>query len=272
MKIGIFDSGFGGTAIFRKIKQRLPEYDYIYFGDTANLPYGEKSPKEIYQLTKQAVEFLFQKNCAIIILACNTASAHALRRLQQEYIPSHYPDRRILGIVRPTTESAADHQSIGILATNATIHSKIFSKEIQALGGKTIVEEQACPDLVPLIEASAPKEIIMKTIHRYIDPLLCRGVKTLILACTHYELIQDHIAETVGPSIHILSQGNITAEKFVSYLKRHPEVEITLTQEKSITFYFSQIDSHTKKKILTFMQLPESAYQLFPASSSRSTK
>lgn len=225
--IGVFDSGFGGLTIFREIESKLPNYDYIYLGDNARAPYGNHSQEVIYEYTRQAVDFLFAQGCGLIILACNTASAEALRKLQQEYLPKKYPTKNILGVIRPLAEVAATltkNRVIGVMGTRSTVESKAYIKELQAQNKKIKVVQQACPLLVPLIEENweqAPEtKMILK---KYIRPLKHHQPDTIILACTHYGWLQSDIIRYFGKQIKVLDSGQIVADKLVDYLKRHPE-------------------------------------------------
>ena len=173
MRIGIFDSGLGGLVIARSIFKRLPRYDYIYLGDTKNLPYGQKSPGEIYRFTERAVDFLFKQNCQIIIIACNTSSAVALRKIQQGYLRRNYPARRVLGVVIPTLEVADDkhrRKKIGVIGTTATIKSHIYKKELVKIDRQAKIIELSTPQLVPLIEANSLQKA-QKSLELYLKPL-----------------------------------------------------------------------------------------------------
>jgi glutamate racemase len=211
MKIGVFDSGVGGLIILRAIRKRLSPYDYLYLGDTLHVPYGNRTQKQIYQFTKRGVEYLFKNNCALIIIACNSASSRALRRLQREWLPKHYPDRRILGVIIPTAEAAIaqkNSKKIGVLATKATTASKSFAKEIKKLSKNIPVVHQSAPLLVPLIEDAKIKEC-KAVLQKYLLPLLQKKVKTIILGCTHYPLIKKLLPK----NIRVISQDEVVPEK-----------------------------------------------------------
>ncbi len=237
MNIGIFDSGFGGLTVLKAISKFLPEYSYIYLGDNARSPYGDRSADRIYEFTRQGVEFLFKKDCKLIILACNTASALALRKLQQEWLPKNYPDRRVLGIIIPVVEALAPIQTkklkrVGIIGTRATILSGVYKKEIEKRG-VAIHEliQQSCPLLVPLIEEgwhkTPPAAMIIK---KYIRPLKLKQVNILILGCTHYPLIKEKIQSVMGKNVRLIEPGSVVARSLKSYLARHNEIESTLTK------------------------------------------
>ncbi len=225
--IGVFDSGFGGLTIFKEIEKKLPNYHYIYLGDNARAPYGNNSQSVIYEYTRQAIDFLFAQGCNLVILACNTASAEALRKLQQEYVPQKYPGKNILGVIRPLAEVAAalsKNKMIGVMGTRSTVESKSYIRELKAQNKKIIVFQQACPLLVPLIEENWEQAKETKTIlKKYILPLKNYQPDTIILACTHYGWLQADIVRYFGRKIKVLDSGQIVADKLVEYLKRHPE-------------------------------------------------
>lgn len=250
--IGIFDSGFGGLEILREITKKLPEYSYLYLGDNARAPYGNRSQKAIYNLTQKAVKLLFDKNCHLIILACNTVSSEALRKIQQNYLPKYYPDKKVLGVVIPACQQAiivTKNNKIGVLATKNTVSSKAFERELKKLNPKIKAFQKSCPLLVPIIESGEKEpsqtKIILK---KYIQPLLKKDIDTLILGCTHYGLLENKIKEIVGKKINVVSEGKIVAEKLKVYLKNHPEIEKTLKKNHKIKFLTT--GSSEKFKIL----------------------
>lgn len=268
MSIGVFDSGIGGLSVLNRLVQKMPAYDYRYFADNAHVPYGTKTPGEIYELTKQAVTFLFHHDCDLVILACNTATTHALRTLQQHYLPAHFPNKKILGIVRPTTEmiSEAHHQIVGVMATPATVSSAIFQTEVQERNPHITVIQQACPLLVPLIESPKSSITTLHTVLKeYLDPLLKQNIQSLILGCTHYELIVDQIAEIIGPSIPIVKQGSITAYKLQEYLHKHPELEQRLAKNKRRIFYFTGNSNEYEQHISRYTTIPTSDCEIMRA-------
>lgn len=259
MKIGVFDSGLGGLAILRELLRLLPQYDYIYYGDNANVPYGGKTTNEIYKLTEKAVDFLFKKDCALVILACNTATAVALRKLQQKYLVKNYPDRRILGVIRPTVEAVIESgvrshgsgvKSVGVMGTYATVISKKFVKELRKFDKNIQVFQQACPLLVPIIEKGKihweKLDLILK---KYLEPLQAKKIDSLILGCTHYGLIDDRIRKITGEKIKIISEGEITALKLRDYLERHKEIEKKLSKNGQKMIYLTQVNKSYKKMI-----------------------
>jgi len=263
--LGFFDSGLGGLTIVKEVLKILPQYDLIYFGDTAHVPYGNRSQDEIYRLTCEAVDFLFGQGAELIIIACATASSEALRRIQQEYLPVKYPDKRVLGVIRPLAEEAARQTKngrVGVVGTRGTVASGAFEREIEAsrcpdqgrgagrAAGKSITEsvgleadraelkvfQQACPLLVPLIEEGWLKKRETKTILRnYIAPLKRARVDTLVLGCTHYPLIFDLFQHKMGSNCRVLNTGEIVALSLQDYLTRHPEIEGRLEQNAGST-------------------------------------
>lgn len=228
--IGVFDSGYGGLTILREIRQRLPEYDYLYLGDNARAPYGTRSFDVVYDFTLEAVKYLFSQGCQLVVLACNTASAKALRTIQQNDLDKIDSRRRVLGVIRPTVEQVGDlskSRHVGILATPGTISSHSYKLEIAKLYPDIRVEEQACPMWVPLVEnreaESAGADYFVK---KYIDELLSRdeSVDTVLLACTHYPLLISKIKQYMPEHINIVSQGSIVAESLADYLDRHSDM------------------------------------------------
>lgn len=234
--IGIFDSGYGGLTIYSEIRRLMPMYDYLYVGDNARAPYGTRSFDVVYEFTRQAVQYLFQSGCHLVILACNTASAKALRNIQQLDIPSLDPRRRVLGIIRPTVESISDithSRHVGVLATEGTIRSMSYPLEIRKLFPDITVTGEACPMWASLVEAdehqNAGADYFIK---RDIERLLTRDNKidTIILGCTHYPLLLDKIKEFVPSGINIITQGEAVARSLKDYLSRHPEMDALCTK------------------------------------------
>ncbi|MFA5967481.1 MAG: glutamate racemase [Patescibacteria group bacterium] len=231
MKIGIFDSGLGGLLLTRSLVEALPQYDYVYLGDTARVPYGNRSQAAVYEFTKQAVEYLFNQDCQLIILACNTASAEALRRIQQEYLSKHYPERRVLGVIIPTAEATvAEHpQKIGVLATTSTVNSGTYLRELHKLDSHLQIVQQTAPLLVPLIENDG-LQWIEPILESYLKPLREAHINTLILGCTHYPFIKDLIRQKLPTEVKVLSQDEIIPDKLRDYLERHPEIDQLLAK------------------------------------------
>lgn len=239
--IGVFDSGFGGLTILRGLVKELPKYDYIYLGDSARTPYGSRSQEVIYEFTKQAVDFLFAQNCDLVILACNTASSEALRRVQQEYLPKHHPTKRVLGVIIPAAEAATEKvtgQKIGIIATESTVASQAFVREIKKLDKAAQVFQNPCPLLVPIIEAGEHRSEVAGTmLRKYLAPLMKKKINTLILGCTHYEILKQKIQMIVGKNVTVISESTVVAKKLRDYLNRHPKIEQQLSKKGRRTFY-----------------------------------
>lgn len=240
--IGVFDSGYGGLTILSKIRETLPQYDYIYLGDNARTPYGTRSFEIVYEFTLQAVNKLFEMGCHLVILACNTASAKALRTIQMNDLPHLDPQRRVLGVIRPTVEcigSITHSRHVGVLATAGTIKSESYPIEIHKLFPDIHVSGEACPMWVPLVEnneAQSPGTDYF--IQKYIDALLHKDqqIDTVILGCTHYPLLLPKIKHFMPDGIEIVSQGEYVAESLKDYLHRHPEIAAKCTQSGKCTF------------------------------------
>lgn len=243
--IGVFDSGFGGIDILRAIVKEFPQYQYIYLGDTARTPYGTRSEETIYEFTRQAVDFLFSKNCDLIILACNTASSEALRKIQQHYLPLHYPNKKVLGVLVPAVEVAAQKTKtgrVGVIATASTVHSQSFVKQLAKIDTRIRMFQQACPLLVPLIESGEHRTPAAHLIlENYLKPLIAKHIDTLILGCTHYGILESRIRKIVGPDITLISEAKIVPKKLAHYLEYHPEIRNTLSQKASVTFYSTDL-------------------------------
>jgi glutamate racemase len=248
--IGVFDSGFGGLEILREIVKESPQYDYIYLGDTARAPYGNRSQEQIYYFTKQAVDFLFNRDCYLIILACNTASSEALRKIQREYLPKYYPERRVLGVIIPAVESATEitkNNRVGVMATNSAVDSNAFEKELKKINSQIQVFQQSCPLLVPIVEEGKQDSVSTKTILKnYLESLVKKNIDTLILGCTHYGFLENQIREIVGNKINIVSEGKIIAEKLKDYLTRHSEIKNILAKNSKIEFLTTDLSDKFK--------------------------
>ncbi|MFA5188494.1 MAG: glutamate racemase [Patescibacteria group bacterium] len=247
MKIGIFDSGLGGLIILNEIIKKLPQYDYIYLGDNARTPYGNRSQDVIYKFTEQAVDFLFKQDCELIIIACNTASAKALRKIQQQWLPLNYLDRRVLGVIRPVVETAVAFakNKIGVIGTKATVNSQAYIREIEKSNPQLEVIQQACPLLVPLIEEGWEKRPETKKILRsYLKPLKFSQVDTLILGCTHYPILFKEIQGIMGKKTKVLNSGQIVADSLADYLSRHPEIENKLEKNSQYKFLVTDFAEH----------------------------
>jgi glutamate racemase len=241
--IGVFDSGYGGLTVLREFVDRLPAYDYLYLGDNARAPYGTRSFDTVYRYTLQCVKWLLQQNCPLIILACNTASAKALRTIQQNDLQKLHPSARVLGVIRPTTEIIGKHtntNSIGILATNGTVQSQSYLIEIDKFFPGVSIQQEACPMWVPLVENNEHQgEGADYFIEKHINNILSRDkdIDTLLLACTHYPLLKDKIQKHLPVNVKLISQGEIVAESLKEYLHRHPEIEKQVSRQAKRVFY-----------------------------------
>ncbi len=246
--IGIFDSGYGGLTVFKSIAALLPEYDYIYLGDNGRAPYGNRSFETVHQYTRQCVEWFFSMGCPLVILACNTASAKALRTIQQHDLPLLAPINRVLGVIRPTAEVIGNYTTtgkVGVLGTKGTIASESYKIEISHFYPHIQVFQQACPMWVPLIENGEHEhDGADYFVQKYLNDLLHQDtdIDTVLLACTHYPLLLDKIKKYLPGNINVVSQGDIVANSLASYLQRHPEMDIRLTQNGS-TRYFTTDDT-----------------------------
>ena len=244
--IGIFDSGYGGLTILHGIRQLLPEYDYVYLGDNARAPYGSRSFDVVYQFTRQAVLKLFSMGCHLVILGCNTASAKALRNIQQNDLPRLDPERRVLGIIRPTVEQVgltSQTRHIGLVGTTGTVQSMSYPLEFKKLYPDIIVTDKACPMWVPLVENNEYNgdgaDFFVK---KYIDELIKKDeqIDTLILGCTHYPLLIDKIKKYLPERVRIVSQGELIAESLENYLSRHENINAKCTRNGVTKYYTTE--------------------------------
>ena len=244
--IGIFDSGYGGLTILQQIRRLMPQYDYIYLGDNARTPYGTRSFEVVYEFTRQAVERLFEMGCHLVVLACNTASAKALRSVQQNDLERLDPHRRVLGIIRPTVESIGGmtrSRHVGILATEGTILSNSYPLEIKKLFPDIVVSGQACPLWVPLVENNeADSSGADYFVKKYIDALLDQDsqIDTVILGCTHYPLLLGKIKAYMPEGIKVICQGEYVAVSLKDYLQRHPEMDDRCSKGGQCRFYTTE--------------------------------
>ena len=240
--IGVFDSGYGGLTILKELESSLPNYDYLYLGDNARAPYGSRSFDTVYQYTLEAVKWLFEQGCPLVILACNTASAKALRNIQQKDLPGMEPYRRVLGVIRPTAEVAGNltqSQHVGILGTTGTISSHSYMLEINKFFPSVKVTQEACPMWVPLVENNEyNKPGADYFVQQHIENLLQKDpdIDTLFLACTHYPLLLDKIRKYIPDGIRVFDQGKIVAYSLMDYLARHPEMKNRLSANASRIF------------------------------------
>lgn len=257
--IGIFDSGYGGLTILEKIRELMPQYDYLYLGDSARCPYGTRSFEVVYEFTLQAVNKLFQMGCPLIILACNTASAKALRSIQQINLPVIAPDRRVLGVIRPTAEAIGKitrKRHVGILATAGTIKSESYLLEIQKLFPDITVTGEACPLWVPLVENNEyQSEGSDYFVRQHIDRLLNKDpeIDTIILGCTHYPLLIEKIRQFTPPSVHIIAQGEYVASSLKDYLYRHPEMNVRCTTGGTCRFLTTESSNRFHESASLFL-------------------
>lgn len=240
--IGIFDSGYGGLTILSQIRERMPQYDFLYLGDNARTPYGTRSFEVVYEFTSQAVRTLFDMGCQLVILACNTASAKALRTIQQIDLPKIDPRKRVLGIIRPTVEyldQITETRHVGILATSGTIKSQSYPLEIKKLFPDITVSGEACPIWVPLVECGeGQSDGADYFVKRHIDNLLTRDsqIDTIILGCTHYPILYDKIRQYTPSHIRVITQGEYVSKSLINYLERHPEMDELCTKQGSCRF------------------------------------
>jgi glutamate racemase len=260
--IGIFDSGYGGLTILHGIRQLLPEYDYLYLGDNARAPYGPRSFDVVYEFTRQAVVKLFEMGCHLVILGCNTASAKALRSIQQIDLPKIDPERRVLGVIRPTAEvigSLTKTRHVGVLATEGTIKSESYNLEIRKLHPDIQVSGVACPFWVPLVEyneADSPGAdyFVKKRIDQImrLDP----QIDTLILGCTHYPLLMPKILKYLPQGVRVVPQGEYVAESLKSYLERHPQIERRCARGGTVSYLTTENPEKFKEQAQIFLHEP----------------
>ena len=254
--IGVFDSGYGGLTVLREIVKKLPQYDYIYLGDNARAPYGNRSFESVYQYTWQCVQWFFDQGCPLVILACNTASAKALRTIQQNDLPKKAPEKRVLGVIRPTTEiigTYTETKSVGIMATNGTVASESYPIEINKFFPEVKVYQEACPMWVPLVENNEHNShgadfFIKKNIHNIFEK--GKDIDVILLACTHYPLLKAKIEEYLPVGVKLLSQGEIIANSLHDYLIRHQDIEHKCSKKSQRAFYTTdsaeEFDSHAR--------------------------
>lgn len=263
--IGVFDSGYGGLTILKEIRRHLPEYDYLYLGDNARAPYGTRSFDVVYEYTRQAVEALFQKGCHLVILACNTASAKALRNIQQKDIPSWDPSRRVLGIIIPTVEALgkiSKNGNIGVLGTPGTISSGTYDIEIAKFFPHFRTVSVACPMFVPLVENSEyDSPAVDYFVDKYVEELFAQepDTDTIVLGCTHYPILADKIRKQVGERAVVITQGEIVAESLKMYLERHPEIDSKCTRGGKCEFLTTENPEKFTELAEIFLEMPMKA-------------
>lgn len=257
--IGIFDSGYGGLTILSEIRSLMPEYNYIYLGDNARTPYGTRSFDVVYRFTLESVKQLFSMGCNLVILACNTASAKALRTIQQNDLPNIDSQKRVLGVIRPTAEvigNITQSRHVGLFGTEGTISSLSYNIEIDKLYPDITVTGQACPMWVPLIEnGEAQSEGADYFVEKYCDELITQDpdIDTVILACTHYPLLYDKIRKYLPSGVKIISQGPIVAASLKDYLKRHSNIESTIVKNGECHFYTTEQQEKFAKNASVFL-------------------
>ncbi|HSM47213.1 MAG TPA: glutamate racemase [Draconibacterium sp.] len=259
--IGVFDSGYGGLTVLKELVKTLPEYDFLYLGDNARTPYGTRSFEVVYEYTLQSVKYLFSQNCPLVIIACNTASAKALRNIQQLDLPKIAPDRRVLGVIRPSVEKVAEittNGHVGVLGTVGTVVSESYPIELEKWSGGRVVStvQEACPMWVPIVEnneigTEGAEYFIRKNIQNILQK--DKDLDTLVLGCTHYPLLIDTIQKYVPDGIKILQQGEITAEKLLEYLNRHPEIDNRLSKNQNLKFQTTESAENFNGKAALFM-------------------
>jgi len=259
--IGVFDSGYGGLTVLKELLKKLPGYDFLYLGDNARTPYGTRSFKVVYEYTLEAVNYLFEKNCPLVIIACNTASAKALRNIQQLDLPRIGPDRRVLGVIRPSVERVAEitrNGHVGVLGTSGTVASESYPIELKkwSEGKVKSTVQEACPMWVPLvenneIESEGAEFFVRKNIQNIFQK--DKDIDTLILGCTHYPLLGHVIRKYVSNGVHILEQGEIVAGKLIDYLRRHPEIDEKISKTGALEFLTTESAENFENQAALFL-------------------
>ena len=266
--IGVFDSGYGGLTILRRIREILPQYDYLFLGDNARAPYGSRSFEIVYQFTLEAVKALFSYGCRLVIIACNTASAKALRTIQQNDLPHLDATRRVLGVIRPTVEaigSLTKTRHVGLLATAGTVNSRSYNLELKKLCPDITVTGQACPLWVPIIENNEHNSPGADySLKEYIDALLARDpeIDTIILGCTHYPLMLDKIRQYTPPGIRLVPQGEYVAPSLARYMERHPDMEARCTRQGTCRYLTTESAALFRKSASVFLGYDIEASQI----------
>lgn len=266
--IGVFDSGYGGLTVLKEIVKELPQYDFLYLGDNARAPYGSRSFETVYEYTLQCVKHLFDKGCHLVILACNTASAKALRNIQQIDLPQIASHKRVLGVIRPTTEIVGQYsitRHVGVLGTAGTVSSGSYLVEIKKFFPDLKVYQEACPMWVPLIENNeTDNEGAEYFFRRHVHHLMAQSpeIDTIILGCTHYPLIADKIKKYLPQNVQLLSQGKIVASGLKNYLERHPEIEVNCSKNGTVNFYTTDVPQTFDKAATMFFGKEVKSQQL----------
>lgn len=260
--IGIFDSGYGGLTVLKEIVSKLPDYDYLYLGDNARAPYGNRSFDTVYHYTLDAVKWLFKQDCSLVILACNTASAKALRTIQQNDLPILAPDKRVLGVIRPTAEmigTFSETKNVGVLATVGTVTSESYPMEIAKFFPDLKVHQEACPMWVPLVENGEFEHhgadfFVKKNLHNIFEK--GEAIDVILLGCTHYPLLKEKIEEYLPVAVKLISQGEIVAQCLADYLQRHPEIEGLCSKGGMQQFYTTDSPEDFDNKASMFYGQP----------------
>ncbi|RYZ45013.1 MAG: glutamate racemase [Sphingobacteriales bacterium] len=256
--IGIFDSGYGGLTVFRSIADRLPQYDYVYLGDNARAPYGNRSFETVYEYTLECVKWFFEQGCPMVIVACNTASAKALRSIQQIDLPLLDGSKRVLGVIRPSAETIGTYTQtgkVGILGTKGTVSSGSYVLEIDNFYPEVQVFQQACPLWVPFIEAGEYNgDAVECCIKEDLEALFAQdaGIDTVLLACTHYPLLEQKIRKYLPPGVRLVSQGPIVSDSLAAYLLRHPEMESRISKGGTKSFFTTDLAGDFEEHATTF--------------------
>lgn len=257
--IGVFDSGYGGLTVFKELEKELPDYDFIYLGDNARVPYGTRSFETVYKYTRSCVNELFEMGCHLVILACNTASAKALRAIQRKDLKDHKGVKKVLGVLRPTTERAGEltqNGHLGILATEGTVKSESYLIEIARFFPEVVATQHACPMWVPLVEngehdSLAAEFYVRKNLQELFEK--DQEIDSILLACTHYPILAPIIRKVLPPEVNLISQGPIVAESLVDYLKRHAEVDALCSKKGFRAFFTTDSPSDFEEKAALFM-------------------
>lgn len=260
--IGIFDSGYGGLTILKEIRRTLPEYNFLYLGDNARAPYGDRSFDVVHEFTLEAVKYLFKNQCPLVILACNTSSAKALRNIQQKYIAKYEPDKRVLGVIRPSTEEIGKitkTKKVGVLGTRGTIESNSYQIELNKFNPEITIYQHACPMWVPLIENGMHNtEEGIRIIKNDINNLLLKDneIDTIVLACTHYPIVEKIISNHIGSSINIIAQGALVAKKLKEYLDKHKKLEHKLIKNNEVVYHTTETKSVFNAQASKLLKVP----------------
>lgn len=252
MKIGFFDSGLGGLLVLNAVRQHLPDFDYLYLGDTLHVPYGNRSAQAIYTLTQKAVQYLFDHDCQLVIIACNTASASALRQLQQTWLAEHYPNRRVLGVVVPTAEAVAESgcQNVGLIGTSYSVRSGVYADELAKRNPNIALHGVATPLLVPLVEHDGA-QFAAPIVQHYLQSLLDKNIDGLMLGCTHYPMLREAIEAALPNDVKIFDQTQIMPQKLADYLVRHQiDIVAHLSTNGTCDYHFTDAPSAGLMKLV----------------------